>query len=178
MMTKKVNAVTQSVYNQIVFNVEYERIECPKCHHCGTTVHGYYYRNLKTPFGIIRLRIMRVKCRNCGSTHALLLSSFVPYSWISLDETIAIILAENSEKRKKIMEDNPSIDESDVYRVLRNYKNYWKEKLISFFIVIDQSITTVCIKTFRRQFMQIPCTVCGSYSCHHIIQQDMPLFFS
>ncbi|WP_434084494.1 DUF6431 domain-containing protein [Lacrimispora xylanisolvens] len=55
------------------------------------TIHGYYHRSIKSEESVIRLHICRVKCSYCGTTHALLLSSIVPYSQISLSDQVSII---------------------------------------------------------------------------------------
>ena len=174
----EVNLVTQNIYDQITERLDPSQLTCAKCSHTGTTIHGYYNRKLKTAVGKIVLSIMRVKCSFCGATHAILLSSIVPYSWITLKDTVSIITAQSADQRYRIMEETPDIDESDVYRIIRNYKSHWKQRLLSFRIPIDDEVASRCISVFKRMFMQIPSTLCSSYSCSHIIQQDMGFIFS
>ena len=51
------------------------------CGHKGCFVrHAYYRRLLKTKKGTITLNILRVKCKGCGRTHAILPELVVPYS--------------------------------------------------------------------------------------------------
>lgn len=166
----KVNVITQSYYDSVVNMMDCSVVRCPSCEHTGTIIHGYYTRKLKTVYGVISLRIMRVKCSTCGKTHAVLLCSIVPYSMILLEETIDIISADNTADYNQIMELNIHIDLSDIYRVRRNYRLFWKERVKSFGIEItDPQISAKCISIFQRQFMQIPCTLCALHMRTHII---------
>ena len=173
----EVNIMTQDVYDQISDRIDPAQLECPCCGHTGTTVHGYYERKLKTPAGKITLLIKRIRCSFCGKTHAILPSTIVPYSQISMKDTVAFITARTPAEREKVMKETPEIDESDMYRILGSYKRHWKERLASHGLAIDSGLPEKCIRIFRRQFMQIPCTVCGSHGCNHIIQQDIGLSF-
>ena len=178
-ITHGVNVHSQKSYDQIVEGIDKKQLCCPHCRHTGMTVHGYYSRDLKVGDGKTELVITRVKCPFCGKTHAILPDSIVPYSQIGMEDTIVIIVSTNAKERRSVMEQTPSIDESDVYRVLRNYKKHWKQRLLSYQIDIrGDSLIESCIRSFRRSFMQIPCTLCGSYSCHHTIQQDLPMHFT
>ena len=57
---------------------------CPKCKaKKNMTKHAYYYRNIVTvkenEFIYSKLKILRVKCNSCGSTHAILPIDIIPY---------------------------------------------------------------------------------------------------
>ena len=54
-------------------------------------VHGYYTRKIKTINGNIELVILRVRCKDCGRTHAVLISFIVPYQSIEMSVQIEII---------------------------------------------------------------------------------------
>ena len=59
--------------------------EKPDCwftysHSACMSVHGYYWRSVMRPSGTLHPCVCRVKCSECGTTHALLLSSIVPFS--------------------------------------------------------------------------------------------------
>lgn len=93
------NPITPNFYNNLIADLQFHRLTCP-CGHSGClSVHGYYTRSLMTPDGNCSFRICRMICSCCHHTHALLLSSFVPYSQISLfaqTEIISSIEAGNS----------------------------------------------------------------------------------
>lgn len=59
-------------------------IECNNCHRRGVCIrHGYYERGyLLTAEDVLagtRIRILRVRCKHCGRTHAILPEEIVPY---------------------------------------------------------------------------------------------------
>ena len=148
--------INQEKYDEIINNLDFNRLICPKCNHSDLIIHGYYTRRLKTKIGTIYLRIIRVICKACGSTHALLLSCLVPYSSIDLNSHIRII---NNDDVDRLMTEISDIDESNVAYVLRMFNRYFKERLLSVCIsVTDDDLVFNCFKFFKRQFMQIKCT--------------------
>ena len=147
--------INQEKYDEIINNLDFNRLICPKCNHSDLIIHGYYTRRLKTKIGTIYLRILRVICKTCGSTHALLLSCLVPYSSVDLKSHIRII---NNDDINGLMEEISDIDESNIAYVLRMFNRYFKERLLSVSISIDSNLVFNCFKYFKRQFMQIKCT--------------------
>ena len=74
----------QTFYNECLEDLNIASLEC-SCHHKGHLIkHGFYTRKIKTPDGIIPLKIQRFKCKHCHHTHAFLLSVIIPYSQILL----------------------------------------------------------------------------------------------
>ena len=64
---------------------------CPKCKAAGNFVrHACYDRSLVTEEGETTLRIMRVKCLTCGSTHSLIPPDVIPYKIRSISLYVAI----------------------------------------------------------------------------------------
>ena len=148
--------INQTKYDEIINNLDLYRLICPKCGHSNLTIHGYYSRRLKTRTGTIYLRILRVICKACGSTHALLLSCIVPYSSIDLDGHIRIIANDDV---NGLMEEINDIDESNVTYVIRMFNKHYKQRLLSLRIsVSDDDLVFNCFKHFKRQFMQIKYT--------------------
>lgn len=77
--------ITEEIYRRITANLPLYRLFC-SCGHAGCLVrHGYYRRRLKTRQGTIVLCILRVKCKECRRTHAILPELVVPYSQIPAD---------------------------------------------------------------------------------------------
>ena len=152
------NPLTPNFYNEMINNLQFHQLTCP-CGHSGClSVHGYYHRHIKASSGKLRFRICRVKCECCGHTHAILLSSMVPHSQISLTEQVTIIHNfENSLSQDSVMNDNPSIDESCYRYIIRQYLNHWKQKLLSERISFGSihGLTASCFSLFSCQFMQI-----------------------
>ena len=147
--------ITQDNYDNIVNNLSLNALKCPICFHSDFVIHGYYSRSLKTPAGIITLKILRVRCRACGSTHAVLLSSIVPYSTVPL---YAHIIITSGGDYDQLMNDVHSIDESNISYIRRMFNSFWKQKLLSENIFFDDLLSFNCFSLFHRQFMQIKCT--------------------
>lgn len=80
------NQISQSFYDSLIHDLQLHQLTCSCSHSACLSVHGYYKRTVKLSSGAIRLRVCRVKCSECGATHALLLSSMVPYSQIPLPD--------------------------------------------------------------------------------------------
>ena len=162
LFVEKNNPLTPNFYNDVINNLQFHKLTCP-CGHSGClSIHGYYQRSVKSSSGKLVFNICRVKCECCGHTHAILLSSMVPYSQVSISDQISIINNYlNDIPQGSVMNATPSIDESCFRHVIRAYRKYWHEKLLSERI----SLTPVCqlIKScfahFSYQFMQIKNTV-------------------
>lgn len=152
------NQISQSSYNDIINRIQFHRLVCSCNRSACLSIHGYYYRSLKTPSGPVRLRICRVRCSECGRTHALLPSFLVPYSQISTKEQQVICrLYEAGEIPYAICESNSSIDENNVKSVLRSYRSRWKQMLLSLRIGLEplRELILQCFSNYSVQFMQI-----------------------
>lgn len=83
--TEICNPISQTFYDDTVLSLDLNLITCT-CGHTGCLVwYGSYTRKLRLEDQVISLKIARVFCNSCHHTHALLLSSIVPYSQISLE---------------------------------------------------------------------------------------------
>ena len=152
------NQISQSFYDSVIYDLQFHQLTCSCGHSACLSVHGYYRRTVKLPSGPVRLRICRVKCSQCGATHAILLSSMVPYSQISLSDQQRICNDyEEGRRASSVCEINPSIDENNVKSVLRNYRRCWREKLRSLRIQLFplESLIRSCFSDYSSQFMQI-----------------------
>lgn len=152
------NPLSPNFYNKVIINLQFHQLKCP-CGHSGClSIHGYYHRSIKSPDGKLAFRICRVKCECCGHTHAILLSSMVPYSQVSTSDHISIINNFNHNlSQDYVMNDNPSIDESSYRYIIRCYRKYWHEKLRSECIRLTPVCLLIksCFAHFSYQFMQI-----------------------
>lgn len=151
----KIDKSYESWYSKIVNRLNIPMIEC-SCHQRGTLkIHAYYSRSIKTPFGKVKIRILRVICSFCHRTHAILPMFIVPYSQIQMEDQINIILNDLSSDIFQYDE----IDFNTIYRIKSNYIKYFKFRLISENIVLNDyglsELSKTCIHLFKRQFMQI-----------------------
>ena len=155
------NPISQDFYDKTIAAIQFHQLTCSCGHSSCLTIHGYYDRSVKSEDSSIRLHICRVKCSHCGTTHALLLSSIVPYSQISMADQIRIISCyEDSGDFSDIMDEAPSIDESNIRAVIRRYIRHWMQRLLSAHISIHSSLffLHLCFSHFHRQFLQIKTT--------------------
>lgn len=139
-------------------SLQFHQLKCT-CGHAGClSVHGYYYRTVRTSMGKFRLRVCRVICSVCGRTHAILPLSIVPYSQIDLEDQRVIIIAyETGQDRNAICTPEASIDENDVKAVIRRYRSHWRQMLLAEVIQLSDTFRLVqgCFAHYSMQFMQI-----------------------
>lgn len=161
------NNFSQNYYDSVISGIQLHQLTCTcGCSGC-MTVHSYYKRGVVLPDGLYRLRICRVRCRQCGCTHALLLSSIVPYDRISLWDQHKIILAyENGTSPSEVCDENPGIDENNVKAVILRYRLFWLQRLLAEAIHLGdiRSLVHDCTAHYSLQFMQIRRTACLLFS--------------
>ena len=179
MITIKCNnfkPISQSSYNNLISSISIHNLMCT-CGMSGHMInHAYYERSVKSYCEKIILRILRVKCKHCGKTHALLPSQLIPYSQISLGDTIAIINAWKALDKNKcslrsyeeIMTSNFLIDFSNVRHIIKKFLIHWSERLLTYNIHLDSDLVKNCFKCFNRQFMQIKRTSNILFYTNHI----------
>ena len=153
------NTFTQEFYNSVMESLQIHQLEC-SCGHSGClSFHGFYSRSIITPDGKVSLIIWRVKCSECGHTHALLLSSMVPYSQIPSNAQQDITIAyETGTSRSDLC--SLGVDENNVKSVIRRYVKFWRERLCSAGIILASlpDLIRSCFRDYSRQFMQIRST--------------------
>ena len=166
------NTFTQEFYNSVIESIQLHLLMC-KCGHSGClSFHAKYERSVITPHGKITLIICRVICSECGHTHALLLSSMVPYSQISSEDQRKIAEAYEIKKRenadpnsktkstlryRNLCPSGSGIDENNVKSVIRRYVKKWRQRLKADSIGLDSlsELTNSCFSHYSKQFMQI-----------------------
>ncbi len=152
----------QTIYDLIVDDLQLVQIRCNECNQCGFVVHGYYDRRLKRCLkngeSSARITILRIRCTHCGKTHAVLLSSMIPYSQLSVEDSISIIELEHNCQINSFLDEHYWIETDDVFNTRKKFRHYWKERLLSSRLFLHmENLTESCIEQFRLQFMQIRC---------------------
>lgn len=153
------NDLNQEIYDKIVEFLPLYQIRCI-CGQAGSLVrHAYYNRKVKRRKGTVDLCVLRVKCQNCGRTHAILTDQIVPYEQVPVDiQQEMILFSLWSPEIQKLLEENQNISESDVAAVKRRFKEHWKERLAAMGKEVSESISDLirsAFAIFHRQFMQI-----------------------
>lgn len=151
--------ITPEIYGNVTANLPIYRLPC-SCGHVGCLVrHGYYRRRLKTRQGTIVLNVLRVKCKECGRTHAILPELIVPYSQIPAElQQCMLLYPLGSPELEALMQENSDITESNVLSVRSRYRNQWKERLLTMGRKLQEDIADLIrgsFSFFHRQFMQI-----------------------
>lgn len=148
--------LSQDYYNRVIFSLPIRQLEC-SCGEAGSlTFYGFYNRKVKSDGDMIVLRIQRVKCKKCGKTHAILLTSLVPCSQISLQDQQKIIYdASGPGRHSGVMERNPLVDENNARHILRQFRKHWKERLLSLGLSVVDRLVRPCFLHFSMQFMQV-----------------------
>ncbi len=162
-ITQECNEISQELYDAAMDSIQNCQLEC-SCGHCGCLVgHGGYTRYVKTAIGKIPMAIRRVQCSFCDATHALLLSSIVPYSQVPLSDHAAIASSYEQtasaagKDAMDVMDTNPELTPSQVFYILSLYIRFWRQRLLSESLPLSpvHALTQPCIRLFERQFMQI-----------------------
>lgn len=159
--TENYNYISQDFYNKTINSLDLNLISCT-CGHSGCLIrYGSYKRSIQLDGGILSLSVVRVYCKVCGHTHALLLSSMVPYSQIPLALHVRLINAfEHRQGLQSVLNGQCCVDENNLKSILRRYRLYWKERILSAMLSFSdlQFLVQGCFSNFARQFMQIKTT--------------------
>ena len=155
-LCKNLNSFSQKSYDKLVDSIQLVNIPCT-CGARGCMVgYGHYSRHVKLFSKLITLSVQRVRCKQCGKTHAILLSCLVPYSQIPLDDQQQILIcAETGSSPAQVMDKNFLIDENNVKYIIRQFRRHWKQRIFSIDKTLSDDLPEPCISTYSRQFMQI-----------------------
>lgn len=153
---KHSSALTQDIYDELVRFIVFSALQCP-CGHVGFHLHGTYERKVKLAAIVLHLIVQRIKCPECGKTHAVLPDILIPWSQVPLDTTVQLVRAANAGELREILTENENIMEEDAHNVRLRFRIYWQERMKSFRIQYDSDLTDRCYTLFKRQFMQIRC---------------------
>ena len=162
------NQFSQHFYDSVVNSLQLHQLTCTCGHSASLSIHAYYTRGVFLPEGTESLRICRVKCSECGKTHAILLSSLVPYDRISLADQHRIILAcGNGTDRNAVCEENPGVDDNTVKAVIRRYRLFWLQRLLAEAVSLASlpAVVISCVSLYSIQFMQIRRTTVLLFAC-------------
>ena len=150
--------ISQANYDEEVNSVQIHTLICPHGHKGCCSRYGRYKRSIHTEEGKLSLSIARVWCSACAGTHALFLSTMVPYSQLPRDVQAAIIQHYDSDHcYDTILDTFLSLDLHTVHSVVRSFNRHWRQRCLSAGISIFDlhSLTSACFRFFKRQFMQI-----------------------
>lgn len=139
-------------YNKLVANLEVGTISCPYCHHASMVRHGYYTRYINISGKHEEITILRIRCKTCGRTHAVIPSFVVPYLHHSIEQLQTMLVA------GKVDENSTSIEYET--KLIRKIKKRWMPMIISLGFQIKHKLLELVFLAshkFRLCFMQIHC---------------------
>ena len=74
------SATVQDRYSSALAGMDLNHAKCESCGRIGDfSVHGYYRRRIVVMGEVCFVLIMRMKCRGCNGTHAILTADMIPY---------------------------------------------------------------------------------------------------
>ena len=150
------DSLSPASYDDTVNAIPLDRLRCC-CGQVGCLIRqAYYTRRIKMKSCVIRLRILRLICKSCGRTHAVLLSEMVPFSQIPLqDQKDLIAASEKHMSHADILQRNLCIDENNAAYIIHSFRMHWKIRLLHAGISLGEHLISLCFFFFSRQFMQI-----------------------
>lgn len=158
----------QEKYNKFIDELEPVILKCA-CGMAGQLIrHGFYNRSVLLETGKLKLSILRLKCKHCKKTHAVLPSWIVPYSQILLIDHVDILRQfEKGGSPYSIDPANGYVDRFSIVYITKQYLRYWKQRLLSERIDLFSDlalVVTKCFDSHQRQFMQIKRTFNSLFS--------------
>lgn len=119
--------VNKKQYDTQIESLDRFQVECGDCHRRGCCIkHGFYERNyLISPAYRDKIQILRMLCKACGSTHAILPEEIVPYAQYSII-FMFLVLYQYYIERSKVEDicDQFGIVPAVLYRWKRTFKRH------------------------------------------------------
>lgn len=93
-LTSKFKCYSQTEYDNEVLNLLQFifQIPCPKCRLCTLICYGFYTRRIHVPNSdeFIWIRVQRLFCKSCHTSHVVLPDHWIPRSPVCLEEAVSI----------------------------------------------------------------------------------------
>ena len=90
-LSSKIKHITENQYKKIIQSLNFDELSCPKCNSKGLRAHASYSRYVDIFKRSHKVTIQRLRCPECGSTHAVLIEDMIPYSIASFNVIIEVI---------------------------------------------------------------------------------------
>lgn len=134
-------------YLEFVANLEVKTIKCPYCGTAHMERHGYYRRYINISETKHYIKILRVRCKICGRTHAVLPDFIIPYLHEPIKDMINVVTSKTSSS----IEDNIK---KNKYKIEKKWKPMLHSLCLTF---IDElyKLVLLCSKRFKMCIMQI-----------------------
>ena len=90
-LSSKIKHITENQYKKIIRSLNFDELSCPKCNSRGLRAHASYSRYVDFFKRSHKITIQRLRCPECGSTHAVLIEDMIPYSIASYDLIVDVL---------------------------------------------------------------------------------------
>ena len=90
-LSSKIKHITENQYKKIIQSLNFSELSCPKCNSKGLRAHASYSRYVDIFKRSHKVTIQRLRCPECGSTHAVLIEDMIPYSIASYSLIVEVI---------------------------------------------------------------------------------------
>ena len=90
-LSSKIKHITKNKYEKIIQSLNFNELSCPKCNSKGLRAHASYSRYVDIFKRSHKVTIQRLRCPECGSTHAVLVEDMIPYSIASYNLIVEVI---------------------------------------------------------------------------------------
>ena len=155
MISLKVNncngELNQQFYENCINHIDVHSLSCT-CGGHDNVIHGYYERKVRTNKGDISLKIIRIRCKCCGKTHAVHVSLIIPYKSVCLSTSIRIIKNEHIDS---LMTDNIKIDEQVIFRIKRTFNERYKKWMSLSGLTFEDDLVLKSFIDFKSNFLQV-----------------------
>ena len=89
--------LSQSIYNKIIDSLDFNSICCNSCSSNNWAFHASYDRYVDILNRCFKIKILRVICLTCGKTHAILVKDMIPFSILSFNDIISVLIDADSD---------------------------------------------------------------------------------
>lgn len=137
-------------YEKLIINLEVKTIKCPDCGSCDMERHGYYKRYIIISGVKYPIRILRIRCKECGKTHAVLPSFVVPYLHYPIEELYTMIIKVDNDEKLDLYD-------HEVRQIKKVYR-FWIERIKSILKWITdelEELIDLCRIKYTMCYMQI-----------------------
>lgn len=94
---------------------------CPKCGLIGANVrHGYYSRYFIHDNQKHVIEILRIRCKQCGSTHGILPTFLLSYFQVTLTDVIQILQLKSQHQYDCFLDNHFILDESHIRHIKKD----------------------------------------------------------
>lgn len=145
----KMEILVNKLYSEATINLTFNKVVCPSCNMIGNfEIKGYYERTIIVNNYSVRVKILRIKCKDCGRTHAIFFFDFIPYYQLSSQDSKILL-------QKSYIDDNYDFE---LLKKLKKRMEIFKNRIKQFSISINDKIEDITIKYIkerRNSYLQI-----------------------